>query len=338
MNDKTTFNFDGESDSSAQSEAIGKLILQAGRGATPPNAATEKVYRAVHDAWQAEHTHRQWRGWQRSVAIAATVLLTVAISFWAVRSNTGSNPAGVVAEIHGSVVRVDGSGQESPVTTGATLSNEELHTMSGSNVLLRRSTGLTVLLGPNTRVHWEARDALRLLSGILYIDSGRGKQRDELAVLTRAGRIQHMGTQFTVDARAAQIRVAVRQGVVRVNTLKGETRLSDGNEAKITESGELERQNPAGSDAWTWLPANDPQFAIENRSLAEVVRDIADASGVRVRFATPEIERLASQLILHGPALKLEPLAALDAVLLTTQLRANRDTRDSNLVQITLQQ
>jgi hypothetical protein len=59
---------------------------------------------------------------------------------------------------------------------------------------------------------------------------------------------------------------------------------------------------------------------IDGRPATELFAWVARETGRRLRYASPEVEQRAATVILHGNIRHLAPLAALDAMLATTDL------------------
>jgi hypothetical protein len=74
-------------------------------------------------------------------------------------------------------------------------------------------------------------------------------------------------------------------------------------------------------EAWRWADELAPHALIEGRSLATVARALAYQAGLDLRFANAAAEAEAATTTLHGPALDMEPRAALQAILATTSFR-----------------
>lgn len=325
---------------------IERLVQDAGVREMPSATIESGSFVVVQAAWQDAVQQRQKAKRVTYFAVAATVLIAVGATFaWQKYAQAPSFVASV-AELKGAAQK-NRDNEVVAIEANARLTvGDELQTMPGGKVLLHRDSGLSVIVGPATRIVWESRDELRLLAGVLYVDTGVNETlaagndnqvtRDAFTVLTHAGRITHIGTQFSVDARDSEVRVAVRSGAVLLQTHNRESQIARGDNVRLTLDGTLVRERlPSTADhtsgPWDWLALSNPQFAIENRSLFDVMRDMSAASGMELHFASQAIETQTRSLVLHGPPLKLAPLAALDAVLLTTQLQANRQT---NRVQI----
>ncbi|HKX59716.1 MAG TPA: STN domain-containing protein, partial [Steroidobacteraceae bacterium] len=74
------------------------------------------------------------------------------------------------------------------------------------------------------------------------------------------------------------------------------------------------------SDAWAWAEALAPLPDIDGRPAAQLIRWVARETGRRLRYESPVVEDRAATVILHGDIRHLPPLAALEAMLATTDL------------------
>lgn len=315
-----------QSDMNEDDDIVSQLLRKAGRGSMPSKIATQQAYSVVHAAWKFE---LRGRSRMRQAALAAGLVALVVTGIWMFRPQTEVSPLAQVAQLRGKAVRLHGTRDSVSLANGALLvEGDEIYSGSNSRMVLQRSSGLNIVLGANTRVQWRSHDDLHLLTGALYVDTGINAASDPFSVSTDAGVIRHVGTQFTVIMRGDAVRVAVRQGSVRLHARDRSATVVHGEQAVLLKSGEMLRdQVTETTGAWNWLWRDAAQFAIEDRSLFDVLADIADASGTRINYASNETEQQVRQLKLHGPPLNLEPTAALNAVLLTTQLTVNRTSQ-----------
>jgi ferric-dicitrate binding protein FerR (iron transport regulator) len=200
---------------------------------------------------------------------------------------------------------------------------DHIETAAGSRVVLRRPGGIEVRVAGGGELTWQTADALRLARGLVYVDTeGGATGADPLEVVTHTGRIRHIGTRFSVQVDALEVRVMVRDGAVSVGGANRaqEQRVPSGYIAQIGADGQvLASAMKPGEGPWHWIAGDEPEFALEGRSLHAVLEDIAQAQGVPLRYGSREVEASARQQVLHGPALKLDAAQAVDAVLLTTQ-------------------
>ena len=304
---------------------VGNLLQRARRRETPPDSAREQTYRAVHAAWL--QTHRQ-RVRLRHLSLAAAVLLGVGLASLLWLQGLPRAPANAatarVESLSGSAV-LHGDSGASPVpvalAAGSLLNNGDvIHSAAGSRLVLRRPGGLTLHLGPDSVVAWVSRDTLHLVHGLRSIDPAGSHGDEAFAVITHAGRIRHVGTRFSVQVDGRSVRVMVRDGAVAIGTAHGEHFVPGGLEERISATGDVaDLPLTADSGPWNWLLDGTPRFVVENRSLHEVIHEMAKAAGIALVWQTPSDEQQAQQMVLHGPTLAMAPLRALEATLLTTR-------------------
>jgi hypothetical protein len=117
-----------------------------------------------------------------------------------------------------------------------------------------------------------------------------------------------------------RVRVMVRDGVVRVADTHNERRLAAGLEGRLDATGAY-TQVPLESDIgpWNWMLGEPARFVVEDRPLHEVLHEMSSAAGISIAWPSSELRRDAESQVLHGPALRLPPRQAIDAVLLTTR-------------------
>ena len=95
-----------------------------------------------------------------------------------------------------------------------------------------------------------------------------------------------------------------------------------GEQLSIDASGVIRRTPIAADDpAWHWVQALAAAPDVDNQPLAVLVAWVARETGIKVRYATPAVERRAMTTILHGSIRNLEPLEALAVMLATTDLQ-----------------
>src|SRR5579863_4994909 len=159
----------------------------------------------------------QWK-W----AIAAALAVGVGLGAWQTRDNwlpAPGGPRGVVASVDGLLYRVSDSAS-TPLSAGAELSEREgILTTRGSHAMVRLADGSLVEMRERSELSLS-----RKLSGTtIHLDRGSvivqaAKQRTgRLNVATADCLVSVKGTIFAVDRGTKGSRVAVIQGVVRVD-------------------------------------------------------------------------------------------------------------------------
>jgi ferric-dicitrate binding protein FerR (iron transport regulator) len=293
-------------------DAIARLLRGAGKRPVPPADAAARIHAHVRAEWLASVAKRRQQRW---VAMAAS-LLVAAVSVWWIATPTRQVSSVVVA-------RLEAQGRELRVGEQVRTSN------SGLVMRIADATGRSydLRLAANSQLRWSAEHEVTLLSGSLYVDTGSAKAAvgPPLVVLASSVRIEHIGTRFMTRLVDGRVEVAVRDGRVQMHTKDATALLvaGDGGRALVSPGAvaniERLRTSPSGL-YWEWADTLSAPVTLEGQSLLAVLQRLAFEGGVELRFASSRIEEQARSTTLHGPALGLPPLQAMQAVLATTQL------------------
>ena len=308
---------------------IEQVLRSAGPREKPPVA----IERAVHDSLRAEwralvaEGHRQRRR-RMGFALAAGIL-AAAVGVW-VAAPRMTGPADVVATLalaSGEVrVRSGWFGGWRAIAGGQGLaSGQTLQTGSAGRGVLTLPGGVSARMDHNTRVLLAGGDEVVLERGALYVDAGPGPTPEApLDVVTPAGSLRHVGTQYEVRLLDAGVRLRVREGRVEWQAKDGAIEHSGaGEQLTISNDGSVERSaTPLYGESWDWIAGATPAIDIEGLPLAEFLSWAARELGCEVDYATAGIESEAAAIVVHGSISGLTPLQALDAVLATTSVRA----------------
>ena len=306
-------------------DSLAYLIEAAGRRETPPTHAYERALAATTQAWQAKVRRRRLR---IAASIAAGVASLGIATFMSLRSldpnqNT-AEPIANVARVIGAVAVRSASSRdwtslregEPPLPTGAAL-----RTGAGSGAALQIGA-VSVRIAERAEVVVESRSQLRLAHGKVYVDTGPDHGSGRMSVVSDAGTLSDIGTQFEVQYQAGAYRVRVREGEVLLQRGAERLRSRAGEQLSIDGDGSVTNATIAADDpAWRWVHVLVSAPDIDNQPLTILLAWVARETGVAVRYATPAIERRACGTILHGSIRGLEPLDALAVMLATTDLR-----------------
>jgi ferric-dicitrate binding protein FerR (iron transport regulator) len=283
------------------------------------------VYAALLDVWSEEVSRR--RSVSRRLAIVAGLaVIAVSAAVWAWRTELASGDVARVTRLTAQVLLTRGDVTR-PIASKLELQKgDRLDLPAGSALAARRADGLSVRVAGPAYLVWDSAERVRLESGRVYVDAGPEPDgtRDTFEVRTPLARIEHIGTRFVADSNPSRVRVAVRDGHVRMTSANGDALGIDGGQAaEAAVNGQISWVTPPARSEWEWVDALAPACGIDGRSLFDVLTDLAREADLQLVFSTPEIERRARDLTLHGPALELPPRTAIDAVLATTDLDAD---------------
>lgn len=288
-----------------------------------------------------EHLRREWhaivaerRVTRRRIAgfaLAASVLVA-AFSLWfvALRPDTAADPVGTMAVALNDVrVRSGWLRGWEPGSAGRTLqAGESLETGPNGRAGLSLPGIASARLDHDTRIRLDSVDRLVIERGALYVDAGADASgNSHLAVQTPAGVVRHVGTQYEVRLDGSAVRLRVREGRVEWLSNSGaRERGRAGEQLTIAADGAVKRvQSTPYGESWDWIASTTPAIDIEGRPLAEFLEWAGRELGRDIMFATPDVQREAASIVVHGSIAGLTPQQALDAVLATTSVRGTLD-------------
>lgn len=323
-------------------DPIARLLRRAGRRPVPPPDTVARIRAQVHAEWKAGVARRSQQRW---LAMAASVALLAAGTWWTL-SLRDRLPAAIVARIERGNPRLHIDGAARSTQTGANdiMLGDRIETPADRGIVLKTipatadGAAITLRLAAASSVRWEAAGQVRLLRGGLYVDTGEPHARaPAFAIDAGDSHVEHIGTQFMTTLDGEQVNVAVRDGIVRVSA-SGETATFErGQQARVLRAADgrstIDRVavDPAGA-AWGWADALAPRVLIEGETLLAVLQQMAREGGIALRFESAAVQSETGTTLLHGPALELPPLQALQAVLATTSFRLEPQPDGSQLL------
>jgi ferric-dicitrate binding protein FerR (iron transport regulator) len=308
--------------------SVERLIKLAGEPDLPSTEGMRRAREASERAWRQmlnQPSRAPVRG-GRFLALGFGLAASVALVAWlVVRPVEVPPPPGVI----GRVVVLQGAAQvrngedrvaliaDAPIESGSTVETD------AGGVAISLGTALSLRLDSGTRVEFVAADRVKLLAGGLYVDSGGINAAAPLRILTPAGEVSHIGTQFQVRVVPDITRVQVREGRVRVEPVSGAVQslaTGDGLEVRGQEL-VVKHGLPTFGGEWTWASTLAPVLEIENRPLAEFLAWLVREQGWRLHYASESLQEQAAQIRLHGSLEGLPVDAMLERVSLVTGVR-----------------
>jgi len=305
---------------------IAELIRLAGRRPAAPADEIARIKSAAHASWKEKVCRRSTRraAWAFAGMAAAVVMLAIGVSIWR-NGIPESAPVGAMARaqtIVGTVsMRAGVRGAATAMVEGAELPAGSVVTTSGDGMLaVSLPTGHSVRVDSASRVRVLSGSSLDLESGAVYVDSGSRSAGQPLAILTPAGEVRDLGTQFEVRVEGASLRIRVREGSVSLVGGHGRFEVAPGTELRVAEAGQVVRgEIPGYGPEWDWFADVTPMMDVAGRPLRDFVEWVARERGWTLRFA-PGAADEASAIILSGSVDGLTLDDALAAVLETCRL------------------
>jgi hypothetical protein len=311
--------------SSIPPDTLAALIQACGRREAPPNWAHERAYAAMTQAWRAKVRARR----ARKIATLAASIAVLGVTAGVTLNLLGSRPrpgasVGHVERVIGSVqVRLAGADEWALLkeTTAALLEGTELRTLAGSAAALQ-IRGMSVRIADRTELVLDSQARLSLQQGTVYVDTGGNVERPGMLIVAGSTSVTDVGTQFEVRYQGGDYRVRVREGAVLLQRGALRRRGTAGEQITLDEDDIFRSAAIASNDPdWRWIHSLATAPDIDEQPLTVLLAWVARESGVKVRYASPAIERKATATILHGSIQRLKPLEALEVILATTDLR-----------------
>jgi hypothetical protein len=218
-------------------------------------------------------------------------------------------------EVRFEVVRRHSLRVGDPLRTGDTLTTH-------GPALISLSNGGTLRVAANTVMEVTGGTESSLKRGQIYVDlPPSATAKSPFRVVTRAGTIEHVGTEFEVLSNEQVVRLRVREGRVRLRSQTEEVIADAGIELMATGAGVVSRRSISayGGD-WLWVAALAPDYEIEGRPLLGFLEWASRELGRPLKFSDTHAHDVAEHTILHGSVRGREPLDALANVLATTSL------------------
>jgi ferric-dicitrate binding protein FerR (iron transport regulator) len=328
-------------------QTVARLLRLAGRSEPIADDIEARVYAAVHQEWTASTTRPRGdrvytevrRAWDKTpgrarsrfrrialpVGLAAAVVLAVSVML-RLQPQTPAVPATIVV---GSITKTVGPAHGLHVVGQKVYAGDALETGPGSGISITLADAESLRLDADTRLMVVSGDEFELVAGRVYADTGDVLYRDDsLHIVTTAGTVSDIGTQFSVRSEGTLLDVAVREGRVDVATTGGEDLVAvAGERMLLTHGGEPRVEQLAPHDGyWDWVATLAPVYDLENRSLLDFLRWAARESGRELVFEDNELRMAAMRTDLHGAIEDVTPVEAISAVLATTTFRYRIET------------
>jgi len=286
-------------------------------------AAVEREWLAATVAGAAPETQRTALASRpRWFAVAAAAVAAVGVASW-----LAGPPA--PAQLLGSLSRTDEGAlavqsahlPRRNLTQGGALRVGDRVTAQGP-ALVALARGGTLRISARSELTVSSPSQISLERGLIYIDipsaTGAG---NPLRIITSAGSIEHVGTEFEVLSDDQAVRVRVREGRIRFVGRTNTVVAGAGTELLAAPGKSIVQRSidTFGSD-WSWTAALAPDYEIEGSSLIRFLQWVSRELGRPLNFADANARHIADRTILHGSVRHQAPIDAMSNVLATTSL------------------
>jgi hypothetical protein len=310
----------------AERASVERVLVEVLRPRSISQEALERVRARVEGEWRAtsptvEAPARRVR-WGRWSSIAAVLVLVTLGVAWLLKPAAATFAFGTVARMQvGMAAERVGFLHVLPLKTGDVLRTGAVLQTRGP-VLIVLASGGTLRVAADTEFELKGPTRGALRRGQVYVDLPPGTAGPApFEIETRAGTVQHVGTEFEVISNDRIVRLRVREGRVRLMSAAGDIAAEAGTELTAMNDGTIARGTiPTYGRDWLWLAALAPDYDIEGKPLLGFLEWASRELGRPVKFADERARAVAERTTLHGSVRGREPLEALSSVLETTSL------------------
>ena len=177
----------------------------------------------------------------------------------------------------------------------------------------------SVRLDVGSRLRVLSENAVELLAGAVYIDTGGETTRFE--VRTAFATARDVGTQFEVRLLDGAVRLRVRAGAVVLSGGGRSVTAQEDTEVVMSGDGTESRPIAPDDDVWSWVTGVAPPVDFEGLTLADFLDRLASEQGWAIQYAEEPLAKDAAGFVLHGSARGLTPREAVEVAISTTGLR-----------------
>ena len=308
----------------AEKDILEDLFQYASARERPPTQDEKAIREALHSQWREMARRRNWRRFMISAAAAASVALAVWLPLNLQRGpevTVAALQLATVDKVLGNVL-VHPAGNEPvyrPEHSLALVTGQTIVTGNESWLGLRWEDGTSLRMDQDSELRFTSTGEVELVRGRLYADTqGADPMSSSPVILTPAGPVMHLGTQYMTHVTKRTTRVSVREGKVALGEPGKQTVALSGEQLSVDVSGTHSREEiQIYGVFWDWAQDLAPDFVSDGRSITDFLDWVGRESGRDVTFASPQAERVAADTLLRG-SVELEPMRALGVMLQTT--------------------
>ena len=309
-----------------EKDILGELFQHASVRERPAAHDEKAIRAALHTQWRETVRRRNWRRFVISAAVAASLALAVWLPLNLQRGPEVPVPAlqlATVVKVLGNVlVHPDGNQPVyEPEHSLVLVTGQAIVTGNESWLGFRWADGTSLRMDQESELRFTSKGEVELVRGRLYADTqGADPLNSSPVILTPAGPVMHLGTQYMTHVSERATRVSVREGKVALGEPGKQTVALSGEQLIVGASGARSREQIQRYGAyWDWAQELAPAFVSDGRSVTDFLNWVGRESGREVTFASPQAERVAADTLLRG-SVELEPMRALQVMLQTTDL------------------
>ncbi len=307
---------------------IEKILDKAGPRIKPDQSIRDEVYKEVHAMWLETHKPPFYQ--THAMKIAASLFLFLSIFSFTLLYQ-GNQPVYNIAqsiEIQGQIqISQDNSNWQNLDNDKTISPGDYLKTKKNNRLMVSLFNGNEFRVDENTHFMVESNNHLKLISGQIYVDSDSTGGHHKLTIETPLGKVNHIGTQYSVSFSNEQLKVGVREGLVLVSSDSlSSAELPKGRNLVLNGAGQAVYSDINAYDPqWQWTQKITGGYAIQDQSLTDYLQWVSKESGYPIKWQSDTVRNKASNIKLSGSINGILPVDSLDVIIPTTRFKYSLD-------------
>ncbi|MFK8012298.1 MAG: FecR domain-containing protein [Marinicellaceae bacterium] len=305
-----------------EKNTIDDLLKTHGKRIQPDDLMKKRAMKNVKSHWQAKLKRQQTQQKQRHkilIRIAASVLLVTTVVFL-MQSNLQEHNPQILKDfyVNGEVqVSRDGKTWEA-ANQHDFKKNIWIKTNDNSFANLTLLDNSQIRLNHNSQIQVFSASQITLHNGAIYHDADNINTTNPLLITTSLGNIQHIGTRYMVNKTDIDLKVSVRNGIVKVSHDAMSKTIASGKQLLMNSTGKLQEIDITPYDSmWHWTHGADKPFQSEGKSLHDFIVWYAHENGYDINWNT--LQNKTKKVRLTGNVSGLAKSQQIKAIFLSTK-------------------
>lgn len=310
---------------------------------TPSAEALARAKAQTTEVWQEVvelelHKQRRQRKRQQRMALVATGLLAIAtVLFFRLEANANLEFELAAGQLEQQQQAQATTNEPRKIRLAAgdhsipggvqllALKDARLHLPSGAELRIAQAT----------KVRFVEADRLELLTGQIYIDT---HEQADMTIVTSAGEVADIGTQYSVSQNRTGVNIAVRSGSAVLITAdrryQADADQTSAGVIEVSNTGTVQQhQESKSADRWQWIERTAMGYS--SHKVSRVLLEIAEDLGVQLRYANVGDQASLATVTYAGNLRNMPPKQALELIALSSDLHW---TLDDQILLVSLKQ
>jgi hypothetical protein len=305
-----------------KNNTVEDLLKAHGKRTQPDDLMKKRAMNNVKAHWQANLERQQKHKKQKQARLykmAASVMLMVSAVFLMQYNFQDTNPQ-IIKDLYSKgEVQVSVDGINWKTTNKEPLVDEMwIKTNDSSFATLTLMDNSQLRLDHKTQLQLLSASQITLHTGEIYHDADDSTSTSPLMINTSLGSIQHIGTRYLVSKTESDLKVSVRNGLVKVSGDIMTKHVASGKQLSMDSTGNHNEINIAAYDSiWNWTKEAGKPFKTKDKSLNAFIQWYAHENGYQIDWNA--LESKTKKVQLSGNISSLVKSQQIKAIFLSTK-------------------